>query len=139
ELEGQCDESDLAEVKIIPDFQDRIERRQQGLQHIIEQMTETERHKHRKGGFLAIIHAGCSSLITHGRNSSKARLRYLRPLTLFGKPLASMTSEGSYPAWIRACFFFPALNLITPLGLTWVASSTASSSPAFSSLTRIPP
>jgi hypothetical protein len=86
ELEGQRDEADLAEVEAVGVLDQRIDRRQQRLHHVVEQMREAERQDDGEGRFRCRVEArrriGWQGLL-HGfpENSCASAACRLRPDT----------------------------------------------------------
>lgn len=61
-LKAEGDQADLRETQTEILLQQRIDRRQKGLEHIVEKMRKTQRHQHPHGGTLGI----CSRLCVLG-------------------------------------------------------------------------
>ena len=67
DLVGEGEQADLAEAERVRGLQHRIQRRQQRLHHVVEQMAEADRGEHREGGAAGGIcpaHPGCG--FVHG-------------------------------------------------------------------------
>jgi hypothetical protein len=50
ELEGEGDETDLAEIEVKAGLQHRVHGRQQRLHHVVQQVAEADREQHGDGG-----------------------------------------------------------------------------------------
>ena len=64
ELEGQRDQPDLAEIEREALLQDRIDRRQQRLHQVVEEVADADRREHGEG----------RPLMARGKNNRRARL-----------------------------------------------------------------
>jgi hypothetical protein len=51
ELEGESDEADLGEIEVIVGLERRVDRRQQRLHHVVEQVGEADREENGEGRF----------------------------------------------------------------------------------------
>ena len=71
-LERQCDKSDLPKVQPVGVLQDRIDRRDQRLIHVIEKVAQAQRYQDGKGG------AGLSSRSRQGDGGILAHFGFLR-------------------------------------------------------------
>jgi hypothetical protein len=66
ELEGEGDQPDLAEAEGEFRLEQRIDRRQQRLHHVVQQVAEAQRHQNDKSGRLGRLPGGRCRAAAHG-------------------------------------------------------------------------